>query len=709
MWHDGRGYFWAEFRRKYPEAWGYATLTKVGFNDRHTEALVQVGHWCGETCGSKEILFLRRIKARWTVVERIPDYAAVSTASGNLQYRGPTGTSPSESELVVAPSARSAAARSEAVDGAAVYRAVLDSLYSFQGDTPKMVVLTDRYAAPYLQLPPHKSRIDSIVLQKYAFFGGVHALPELTFSYRVPMAILYGDSIPKLEQVGVRLERENPRDIRISAPFWFAFRNKYPGAWGMAGFSRVAFNPEHTQALVYSNHQCGIGCDHGDTWLLERSRERWHIVERIPTGENNNLEYTWEFEPLRYVGLDAKPNSYRHRLVHAEFTNAVTNRPLSFMDVNVQSEVGGPGVFTTDSAGRFALGKMPLIAFLHVGVGCPDQSRPDSLYGLDFQINPGLDTTINRKIDFRECFRESREPTARTLSGAEAFITATDARFVFPRRGPTYTWDLPIKGAYAGSPEYMWEVNWDGPHVRDGQDPLELLFMTGWRQGGPQRGSLAELITGRPLEPMINCVTCDGAIFADPETDHKNVFASVEYGRLVFTVRGREAVKRVFPVIPSTVRFETRVRQIPLREYGPGDIQESQMVFVNCRNSDSSAAARRRCDVPPKTQKRAQGADSGAPRRIHVVVLSYDGASLMRGLDVQVQSEDKGKIAATRSTGSAGSFVLLHPPSDSVTLEALCPDTHRAQRTISGRFGLYVGPGADTTVQMLVDPRLCSR
>jgi hypothetical protein len=705
---DGRGYFWAEFRRKYPGAWGYATLTKVGFNDRHTEALVLVGHSCGETCFSQEILFVKRIKTRWTVIERIPNFAEVSSPSGNLQYRGPTGTRPSESELVVAPNGRSAA-RSESVDGAAVYRAVLDSLCSFQGEAPKMVVLSDRYRVSYGQLPPHRSRIDSTVLQKYAFFEELHTSPDPTFNYRLPVAIIAGDSVLKLEQLGARLEREPGREIRIAAPFWFVFVRKYPNAWGMTGLGRVAFNNEHTQAMVYSDHQCGPGCDNGDTWILERSRERWRIVERIPRERSNGSEFTWEFEPLRYLGLDAKPNSYRHRLVYGAFTNAVTNNPLSFLDVNVRAKTGSSHVLSTDSAGRFALGRMPLIAFLHVAVGCPDQSRPDSIYGLDFVVTPGLDTTIDRKIDFRQCFRESREPTVRTLSGAEAFMSATEARFVFPRRGPNYTWDVPIKGAYAGSPEYMWEVNWDGLQVRDGEDPLALWLMTGWKQGGPREGSLAELIAGHQLDPMINCVTCDGAVFADPKTDHKNVFASVEDGRLVFTVRGRKAVKRIFPVIPATVSFESRVRQIPLREYGPGDNQESQRVFVNCRNSDSSAASRRRCDVPAKTPKARQGVDSAAPRHIHVVVLSYDGASLMRNLDVRIQSEDKRKSSEVRSTGSAGSFFLLHASSDSVTLEALCPDTRLGERTISGRFGLYVAPGADSTVQMMVDPRLCSR
>ena len=90
---------------------------------------------------------------------------------------------------------------------------------------------------------------------------------------------------------------------------------------------------------------------------------------------------------------------------------------------------------------------------------------------------------------------------------------------------------------------------------------------------------------------MIHCTTCDQpAMFSNPATDGKNVFASVDNEHLVFTVRGREAVRRLFPTIPTTVQFEKRVRQVATRDYGPGDTEEGQNVFVNCRSSDSTAA-----------------------------------------------------------------------------------------------------------------------
>ena len=566
-----------------------------------------------------------------------------------------------------------------------------------------MVVLTDRIRMPDGSLPAHRSRIDSAMLQKYLFLGEVRSLPDPAFRYRVPVAILPADSIPKLEARGGALQGE----LQFYTPFWAAFNEKYPNAWGMIGFSRVAFNLAHTQALVYSHHECGGGCRTGDTWLLQRTGERWRIAERIPRGG----ESIFELEPLRYVGADAKPSSYRHRQVTVRLTNAVTLRPLSAMRVSTFGNIGKPRILVTNSAGRIALGRTPFNGAIGMNAMCPDTASPQQVLALNYATSPGLDTVVESRVDFRECLRpQPGERVPRTRSGAQAFISDTLARFVFPRQERIYTWDIPLKGTYPGSEEYMWEVSWRVPEAKAGEAPFALWLMTGWKPGGPRKGSLAELITSRPLEEMIECTTCEPpAMFANPANDRKNVFATVEDDHLVFTVRGREAVRRIFSTIPTTVNFEKRVRQVAMREYGPGDIEESQKVFVNCRSSDSTAASRRRCDVPSESQRRAQLAGSTAPRRLRVVAITYDGASLARNLDVRIRSEDGRRPVAVRSTGSAGEFVLLHPASDSVTLEALCKNSGRRQRTSGGQLGLYVAPGADTTVQLLVYPDRCAR
>jgi hypothetical protein len=712
MRHDGIGYI-AEhnlhenlpgveqrigFALKYPGAWGLTELTKVGFNTQHTQALVQIRHWCGESCASSEILFLKRISGRWRVIERIPSYAEANGAKGNLRYRGPAGSRPSESEIVSNESTQPIA-RSDSRDAAAVYRAVLDSLYSFQGDAPKMIVLTDRYRNPEDSLSALRTQLDSGVLQKYAFLGMARATPDRAFTYRLPVRIVLGDSMSRLEKVGAAFAQQNA----MNPALWFGFRKEFPGAWGMVGFSRVAFNLPHTQALVFSSHQCGEYCGHGDTWVLKRRGDTWRVVQRIP--RTKYPEWEPALFPLRYVGLDAKPNAYHQRRAYAVFTNAVTNRPLSFLEVSGFRNGNQSEVYTADSAGRVDLGTIPFTGIVGMKVGCPDQSSPDSLYALEFLFSPGSDTTLNTQIDFRECLRTSE---SHRLTGAQAFISPTEARFVFPFRPPTESWDLPLRHTIPGTTDYFWMVDWrDAESDRD--DPVELWLRASQQPNGPRISSLAELASRSTLEAMIECGSCDQpAVFANPKTDHKNVIARVESGRITFVVRGRDAVRNVFPRVPRAVSFSTMVRHTPSGKNTSSDIEESQRVVVNCHSSDSTGASRRRCDAPTNSRFATPAIGSTADRQVEVVAISYDGASLMRNLDVRVRSEDRKTPPVTLSTGQSGHFSILQPSPDSVAIEAVCPSNTRRQSNISGRLSLYLAPGRDTTLQLLVDQRRCS-
>jgi hypothetical protein len=49
------------------------------------------------------------------------------------------------------------------------------------------------------------------------------------------------------------------------------------------------------------------------------------------------------------------------------------------------------------------------------------------------------------------------------------------------------------------------------------------------------------------------CMSCDAiAYVALPDSD---VIATIEQGRLVFTINGSQAIARIFPKLPSTVAF----------------------------------------------------------------------------------------------------------------------------------------------------------
>ena len=713
MRHDGFGYM-AEhnlhdnqdgveerigFALRFPGAWGLTQLTKVGFNAQHDQALVQIRHWCGQPCASTEILFLKLIGGRWRVIERIPSYAEAYGAKGNLRYRGPAGSSASESEIVSDESAR-AIVRSDSKDAAAVYRAVLDTLYSFQSDAPKMIVLTDRFRNPADSLRIPRTRLDSGLLQKYAFLGMARATPDRDFSYRLPVRIVLGDSLGKLEKAGAPFAKENA----MNPVLWFGFRKQFPGAWGMTGFSRVAFNVPHTQALVYSSHQCGEYCGHGDTWVLVRQEEAWRVVERI--SRTKYPEWEPALFPLRYVGLDAKPNAYRHRRAYATFTNAVTNRPLPFIKLRGFRNGNQSQTYTTDAAGRVDLGTIPFAGIIGMTVGCPDQSSPDSIYALEFFFSPGPDTTLNSRLDFRECLHTA---VPHRLTGAQALITAAEARFVFPFRAPSESWDPALRKTNPGTTDYFWMVDWRVPES-ERDDPVSLWLRATQQPNSRPIGSLANLISGQPLEVMIECRTCDQpAVFADPETDHDRVIARVDSGRITFVVSGSRVVREIFPKVPAVMTFSTMVRHTPSGKHTSPEFEESQAVMVNCRSSDSTGASRRRCNASTNSRFTTPAIDSTAPRRVEIVAINYDGASLVHELEIRIRSRDRKSPSVTRSTGQRGHFSIQQPSPDSLEIEAVCPNGTGRQTATSGKLALYLAPGRDTTVQLQIDQRRCGR
>lgn len=56
---------------------------------------------------------------------------------------------------------------------------------------------------------------------------------------------------------------------------WKRFYEKYPKSGGIVTFSRVGFNADKTQALVYRGHRCGALCGEGLYYLLSKKNGAW--------------------------------------------------------------------------------------------------------------------------------------------------------------------------------------------------------------------------------------------------------------------------------------------------------------------------------------------------------------------------------------------------------------------------------------------------
>ena len=206
------------------------------------------------------------------------------------------------------------------------------------------------------------------------------------------------------------------------------------------------------------------------------------------------------------------------------------------------------------------------------------------------------------------------------------------------------------------------------------------------------------------------CAKCEEfSLYSWPGHEPKGASAKVEGEKLVFTLTGRELVRQAFRNPPHLVTFRTVFSHLPAGKPESWRSEETQTVIVNCRASDSTGYSRRRCKVPTNAQLATSGIDSTAPRRVRVVAVTYDGGSLVRNLDVRIRSEDRKEPVVTKSTGAQGYFLTMQPPRDSVTIDGLCAGATGDQRPVSGQLALYIAPGRDTTLQLVVDPRRCSR
>jgi hypothetical protein len=66
IFQEGGGGGWDEFFQKYPQARGFATFSRVGFNQEKTQALVYQAHSCGGLCGGGSYVLLVKSNGVWT-------------------------------------------------------------------------------------------------------------------------------------------------------------------------------------------------------------------------------------------------------------------------------------------------------------------------------------------------------------------------------------------------------------------------------------------------------------------------------------------------------------------------------------------------------------------------------------------------------------------------------------------------------------------
>ena len=139
-----------------------------------------------------------------------------------------------------------------------------------------------------------------------------------------------------------------------------------------------------------------------------------------------------------------------------------------------------------------------------------------------------------------------------------AIIGARTARFRFPEEASdSIAWPSPTAKLR------IWEVNWQAGPSNDPPTvhPEVLQLLVPWVREPTRTWPLRELVARfRPRVLTYICVTCkESAVSRSVPSDDPAVKAHVEGRSIVLTIEGRDAIRRIFPVVPESVTFSRRV------------------------------------------------------------------------------------------------------------------------------------------------------
>lgn len=313
-------------------------------------------------------------------------------------------------------------AQSKEAESAAVYRAVLDMLYTSGGDAPDLIIVADSlhqrnggvsYGGRILV--PYASMIDKDAIVDFERVTSISAGFPADLSYRIPIVTESQRDRDALDSAGRVLSEAIPERERRDMPFWVGFADKYPRAWGFTVLSQVGFNRTKTQALLYIRHQCGGGCGSAETVFLRKESGGWKVAERIRDGTQESLG----IGALRYLGpgahmladqrrmqdstrraiADSIERDLAPRRIRGTVVNRQTGRPLSFTQIFVRSAQGTPNPWArvvADSLGRYEV-RNPPIGTTMLELQCAGSAyRPGAtLDAPGFYVFPQLDTVID--------------------------------------------------------------------------------------------------------------------------------------------------------------------------------------------------------------------------------------------------------------------------------------------------------------------------
>jgi hypothetical protein len=213
---------------------------------------------------------------------------ALSRSIDGRLCNGPTRARRLHSGALESSEAR--ATRYPSGDAAAVYRAVLESIYPHPWDTTSSVVLShmtssrcrDMRLCNLSAFETTREELDSSTLENFREENQRPVPLRADFEYRDAVYLLTEDERRYLNEQAQFYDATFGESNKDRVPtFWKMFNESFPSARGIVTLSRVGFDRRHTEALVDVSHRDSKGGLEGSMVLLRRIRTTWSVVARF--------------------------------------------------------------------------------------------------------------------------------------------------------------------------------------------------------------------------------------------------------------------------------------------------------------------------------------------------------------------------------------------------------------------------------------------
>ena len=119
--------------------------------------------------------------------------------------------------------------------------------------------------------------VDQTLANEQGWSEGVNAIPGASldtiadYESKNRVAVSLREIFDEKEKVQFITRTEVDRTFRVGSDGWRIFARNHPKANGFVSFSRIGFNQDRSEAIVYFGHGCGWLCGHGELSFYEKA------------------------------------------------------------------------------------------------------------------------------------------------------------------------------------------------------------------------------------------------------------------------------------------------------------------------------------------------------------------------------------------------------------------------------------------------------